>query len=150
MPASNYPIWWDTTVTIYNRYENSQTQLVSWYRHVVHNCFWKYVGDKINVNNVVLETNNIICRIPKNDSFREKYQWVEIPNDLITNYFTLGQGDIIVRGEVDDIIDEYTAQHRSNDLISKYKKLQGCMTIDQIAINTGVGRNNEHYFVKGI
>ena len=32
---NNYPSWWDTTVTIYNRYEDPQTNLVSWHRHVV-------------------------------------------------------------------------------------------------------------------
>ena len=147
---SNYPIWWDTTITIYNRYEDPQTQLISWFQTIVKECFWKYVGDKININQVVLETNNIICRIPKNDKFLEKYQWIQKPNDEMSNYFTIGPGDIIVKGEVQDTINEYQSGHRASDLLAKYKGLQGCMEVQEVSINTGVGRNNEHYLVKGI
>ena len=47
---NNYPSWWDTTITIYNKYENTQTQLVVWHKHVLHNCFWKYTGEKVQKN----------------------------------------------------------------------------------------------------
>lgn len=147
---SNYPIWWDTTLTIYNKFEDAQTQIVTWYRSVVENCFWKYVGDKIVVNQTVLETNNIICRIPENDKFLEKYRWVQLPNDEMSQYFTLGPGDIIIKGEVNDVVNEYATGHRSSDLVAKYKNLQGCMEVQQIAINIGMGRNEPHYYVKGI
>lgn len=150
MSTAPYPVWWETTITIYNRYEDPNTQVVRWFSHVVNNCFWKYVGDKISINNVTLETNNTICRIPKDPKFLEKYQWIKLPNDMMENYYTLGRGDIIVRGEVTDVIDEYTTGTRSTDLIAKYKELQGCIEVEEVAINTGRGRNNEHYFVKGI
>lgn len=147
---SNYPIWWDTTVTIYNKYVDVQTNVVTWYRYVVEDCFWKYVGDKIKINQTVLETNNIICRIPEHTKFLEKYLWIQKPNDEMGNYFTLGPGDIIVKGEVTDIINEYVSGHRSTDLRTKYKSLQGCLEVQEVAINTGIGRNDPHYFVKGI
>ena len=147
---NNYPSWWDTTITIYNRYEDPQTQLVTWHRCVVNGCFWKYTGNKVVVNNVVLETNNIICRIRKDKRFLEKHEWVNIPNDKMKNYFTLGQGDIIVKGEVEDEINEYRSGTRSSDLKTKYKSLQGCMEIQEFSNNTSGGRGNEHYFVKGI
>lgn len=148
---SNYPIWWDTHVTIYNKYEDAQTQIITWFRHTIEDgCFWKYVGDKVIINKTVLETNNIICRIPKNDSFLEKHEWITKPNDEMENYFTLGVGDVIIKGEVEDTVDEYQKGHRISDIIAKYKKLQGCMQIEEVAINVGPGRNNEHYYVKGI
>lgn len=147
---SDYPIWWDTTLTVYNKFEDPQTQVISWYRTVIDNCFWKYTGDKINIGETVLETNNIICRIPENDLFIEKYEWVQLPNDKMSQYFTLGAGDIIIKGEVDDVVNEYSSGHRSSDLVAKYKNLQGCMEVQQITLNIGVGRNNPHYFVKGI
>jgi len=145
-----YPEWWNTTVTIYNKFTDPQTQVVRWYRTVIDGTFWKYIGDKIMVGNTVLETNNIICRIRKDDRFKEHQDWVNIPNDEMEDYFTLNKGDIIVRGEVSDTIDEYTAGHRSNDLISKYKNLQGCMSVERVAINVGAGRCDEHYYAKGI
>lgn len=147
---SNYPEWWDTTLTIFNKYEDSLTQVITWYKTVVDTCFWKYTGDKININDVTLETNNTICRIPKDDRFLEYYQWVQQPNDTMNNFFTLRPGDIIIKGEVSDTINEYTSGQRSTDILKKYKGLQGCITIQEVGINTGPGRCYEHYFVKGI
>ena len=147
---NNYPSWWDTTVTIYNKYENAQTQLVTWYKHIVHGCFWKYHGEKVVINDVVLDTKSILCRIRLSDEFLEKHEWIAKPNDQMSNYFTLGQGDIIVKGEVDDVINEYQPGYRSSDLKAKYKALQGCMEIQEWANNTGGGRGIEHYFARGI
>lgn len=147
---NDYPIWWDSTLTIYNRFEDAQTNIITWYRTVVNDSFWKCVGDRVVINQTVLETNNIICRIPESDKFLEKYKWIQLPNDELSRYFTLGPGDIIIKGEVDDIVNEYQSGHRSNDLVKKYKQLQGCMEVQEVAINTGIGRNNPHYYVKGI
>lgn len=147
---NNYPSWWNTTVTIYNRYEDPQTNIVSWHRHVVHGTFWKAAGDKIVIDKTVLETKNIICRIRKDDAFLEKHEWIDVPNDQMSNYFTLSPGDIIVKGEVADEINEYVSGKRSTDLKKKYKDLQGCLEIQEWSNNTGGGRGNEHYFVKGI
>lgn len=147
---SNYPVWWDTTITIYNRYEDPQTQLVKWYKTTVSNCFWKYDRTKMKIGETVLESDNTICRIPESPNFLEKYQWVELPNDMMASKFTLGVGDIIVRGNVTDTIDEYSTGHRSTDLIAKYRELQGVIQVDAVTINTGRGRNNPHYYVRGI
>lgn len=147
---SNYPVWWETTVTIYNKFEDPQTQVVKWYRTVVNGAFWKYVGEKLTIGQTVLETNSIVCRIRKDSRFLEKYQWVQQPNDKMSNYFTLGKGDIIVKGEVSDEINEYQNGKRSTDFLAKYKELQGCMSIEEFANNTGAGRCNEHYLARGI
>ena len=144
-----YPQWWDATLTIYNRYTDSQTQVVTWHRTVVEGAFWKYAGNKVTVGDVTLESNSIVCRIRKDDRFLEKYQWVQLPNDRMGDHFTLGTGDIIVKGEITDEIDEYTSGKRSSDFIKKYKALQGCMEIQQMANNTGTGRGMEHYYVTG-
>ena len=145
-----YPVWWDTTVTVYNKFKDPQTKLVIWYSTVVTGAFWKYIGEKITIGQTVLDTNTIICRIRKDDRFLEKYQWEQQPNDKMSKYFTLGKGDIIIKGEVTDVVNEYQTGHRSTDLIAKYKDLQGCMSIEETAINIGAGRCNEHYLVKGI
>ena len=147
---NSYPSWWNTPITIYNRFEDPQTNLVTWSSTQVDGCFWKYSGNKVVINNVVLDTSSIICRIRKDDKFLEKHEWIALPNDEMSDYFTLGQGDIIVKGKVDDTIDEYQANKRSSDLKKKYKELQGCMEIQEWANNTGGGRGNEHYYVRGI
>ena len=147
---NNYPSWWDTTVTIYNKYTDPQTQIVTWYKHVIPGTFWKYAGNKITIGNTTLETKDIVCRIRKDNSFRERHEWIAMPNDSMADYFTLSQGDIIVKGEVEDTINEYASGYRSSDLKKKYKALQGCLEIQEWSNNTGGGRGNEHYFVKGI
>lgn len=147
---SDYPIWWDANLTLYNKYTDKQTQVIKWYRTTLSNCFWKSVGNKISIGNVVLETDDIICRIPKSNLFKNRAEWQDIPNDQMSDYFTLSVGDIIVFDIVDDEIDEYTSGKRSSDLISKYKDLQGCIEIQKVAINTGIGRCNPHYFIRGV
>lgn len=148
--VNSFGSWWDTTVTIYNKFEDPQTQVVRWYRYVVHDAFWKAAGNKITIGNVTLDTKDIICRIREDEAFLEKHIWITIPNDEMSNYFTLAEGDIIVKGEVNDEINEYVSGQRSTDLIAKYKKLQGCFEIKQWSNNTGGGRGNQHYFTSGI
>lgn len=145
-----YPVWWDTTITIYNKFTDPQTRVISWYKHTIPNCFWKYTGEKITIGETVLSTNDTICRIAKNDIYMDKYRWEQLPNNEMDEYFTLGVGDIIVKGEVSDIVDEYTSGHRSSDVVAKYKKLQGCIVIESFSDNTGIGRGSEHYYVKGV
>lgn len=147
---SDYPIWWDANLTLYNKYTDKQTQVIKWYRTTLSNCFWKSAGNKISIGNVVLETDDIICRIPESNLFKNRAEWQDIPNDQMSDYFTLSVGDIIVFDIVGDEIDEYTSGKRSSDLISKYKDLQGCIEIQKVAINTGIGRCNPHYFIRGV
>ena len=145
-----YPITWTDTITLFNKYEDPQTNLITWHRTIIDKCFWKNTGNKINIGSVVIGTNDIICRIPENDNFMEKHNWINIPNDMMHKYFTLGIGDIIVRDSVQDDINEYVSGKRSSDLINKYKNLQGCFLIEQMSINTGIGRCAPHYFAKGV
>ena len=144
-----YPIWWDTTLTVYNQYKDPITRLITWTRTVINGCFWKYTGNKVTVGDVELQTNTTICRIPKDDRFLERYLWEALPNDQKNNFFTLSPADIIVKGEVTEEIDERTSGHRSTDFIAKHKKLQGCIEIQSWANNTGKGRNDKHYYVAG-
>lgn len=150
MSKAGYPIWWDTSITIYNKTVDKQTQVVMWYRTVLTDCFWQLRGNEVVISNVELDSKSIVCRIPKSPNFKEKFEWLQLPNDQKQNYFTLGLDDIIIKGAVDDEIDEYTAGQRSTDLLKKYAGLQGCFKIRQFTNNTGIGRNNEHYLAQGI
>ena len=147
---SNYPDWWDKTITVYNRHEDELTHLVSWYRHTVEGCFYKSVGETVNINNVKLDTNNILCRIPIKAEYLAPYEWAALSNDSKPLYFTLKQGDIIVLGDVSDEISEITPGNRSTDLLKKYKALQGCLIIQEVGDNTGNGLGIKHYHVNGI
>lgn len=146
---NNYPIWWDTTVTLYNKYTDPLTHVVSWFRHVLAGCFWDNTGSVVTVGNVQLQSNDVICRIPESKLYKPKKQWQELPNDALGNYFTISAGDILVKGEVDDIIDETARNHRATDLIAKYKDTQDCIVIKRSSDNTGAGRCMPHYYAVG-
>lgn len=149
MSKPGFPVWWDTTITIYNKFTDAQTQVVKWFRTIVTDCFWSLDGSKVTIGDVVLDSKSILCRIPKDERFLEKKDWINVPNDEMGNYFTLGQDDIIVKGEVSDEINEYASGKRSTDLLAKYREYQECMQVGEYSINTGTGRNNEHYFARG-
>jgi len=146
---SNYPLWWDQTITVYNKYEDPETNLISWYRHTITDCFWKYVGDSISIGSTVLETTGTVCRIRESKLFKPKYEWINLNTEDMVKYFTLGVDDIIILGKVEDEINEYANKQRSTDVVNKYKSLQGCILIKEIAIDVGPGRCNPHYRVKG-
>lgn len=146
---TGYPIWWEDTLTVYNKYEDPQTHIITWFKTVLHDCFWKFERQKLTVGQTVVEATRTICRIPENKKFLERYQWESQTNDMMPEYFTLSAGDIIVKGEVNEDINEGIKGHRSSDFIAKYKALQGCIEIESLSINTKKGTLNKHYFVSG-
>lgn len=147
---SKYPAWWSNTLTIYNKYVDGTTHAITWYKHTVHNCFWKYTGAKVTIGETVIETDTSLCRIPEDKMYREPWVWDELSSADKLKYFTLSVGDIIVNGAVTDTIDEYRTGERSTDLIGKYKDLQGCIVVERCANNTGYGRGMKHYYVRGL
>lgn len=152
---SNLPFpWWDKTITIYNRYVDPTTQRISWYRTVVKNCFWKAVNNTyvigrsgISSAGITLDTKDIICRIPENKKFVEKREWKELSDK--SSKFTLANGDIIILGEVTDVIDEYTKGQHSTDLLARYKEYDACLEIDTYVNNVQTGVDLAHYKVTG-
>lgn len=149
---SEFPFpWWDKTVTIYNKVVDPTTQRITWYKNTAENCFWKYVNNSYTIRGsmITLDTKDVICRIPKTDKFVDKKTWQELSDEERKNYFTLANGDIIILGEVGDVIDEYTAGQRSTDLVTKYKEYDACIEIDTYVDNCQTGVNLDHYRIVG-
>ena len=138
-------MWWDSAITLYNQYTDPLTQVVTSYRTVIGQnepklgCFW----------NTAISSSSIICRIPKQENYLDRFSWANLTNDVMADYFTLGRGDILIKGIVEDEIDEYSKGHRSSDLLIKYKNMLECMQIEEFTVNVGPGRVNEHYYVRG-
>lgn len=142
---NNYPEWWCDTVTLYNKYTASNGE-ITWYRTVLKGCFWKYITDYDRVDDRTEMTKVLLCRVRKSSKFLEDYLWAE--NTDRAKYFTFNEGDILIKGEVSDVLDEYVSGSRSSDLLNKYKSR--CAQITECAINVGGNRVNEHYRVRGI
>ena len=142
--ANVYPDWWCDTVTLYNRYEAPNGE-ITWYRTVLKGCFWKYITDYERVGNETQIIKVLLCRVRKNSRYMDCYEWQELQDKSDT--FTFNEGDILIKGEVEDSIDEYTKGQRASDLLKKYK--DRCAEITESRDNTGIGRVDEHYLVRG-
>lgn len=146
----NYGDWWSTTITLYNKVIGENNK-ISWYRHVIEDCFYSQVLDtlsKLNTNSV-LDSYVSICRIRKSESYVGKRKYLSLSEEDRDEYFTLSTGDIIVAEEVDFEIDEYTDGQRSSDMLKLYREDPGCFIVKQRSDNTGKGRGNPHYAARG-
>ena len=139
-------MFWDRTITLYNKHTDELTGVVKWYRHLLHDCFVKVTNNKVNVGGVQLQSNDNIIRIPIQPNYLPPYEWLKLPNDIKSQSLTLQPGDLIFLGDIDELIDEYTSGHRSSDLIAKYKSI-GSVIINSVNVNDFI--QGEHYFVRG-
>lgn len=146
---NHYPSWWNSTITLYNKWTDPETKAVLWYRHVIDDCFYTHKIEKVTVESTTIESNVSVCRIRVNDSFINKADWNELEEEDKRTLFTLSAGDIIVAGETEFEVNEYEKDERSSDLVNKYKEWPGCFVIETVNINVGGGRGNEHYHVRG-
>jgi hypothetical protein len=147
---NTYASWWDDTITLYNKYIEPGTNKVKWYRHVIKDCFYKHVLEKMTVGKTTIDTNTTVCRIRVSDDFIDKKSWMALDDSERAEKFTLSAGDIIVADEIDTEVDEYVQCKRSSDLIKANQEWPGCFTIEIVNINVGGGRGNEHYHVRGV
>lgn len=140
-------MFWNKVITLYNKYEDEQTGLIKWYRHVLQNCFYKVTDNTVNVGGMQLQTNDNIIRIPAQPNYIAPHMWLELQDAERDNYMTLKSGDLIVLGVVDTDIDEYTSGKRSSDLIAKYKTI-GSVFVKSVNINDFMC--GPHYYVRGV
>lgn len=147
--SNYYPMWWDTTVTVYTKYENSDTKLITWYKTIIDGCFFKSTQARVQFSTNSIESPSLICRIPKQDNYISKLEWDRIDISLIPNVFSIGAGDIIIKGAVDDYINEYESGHRSSDLLTKYRAYDMALVVKSVTVDVGIGRVDEHYCIRG-
>jgi len=145
--SNTYPIWWDKTITIYNKITADDGK-VSWQSTVISGCFWKYINETKYVDNVKMQTKEVICRIPEQDNYVPYLEWKTLEDK--TGKFTLHTGDFVVYGEVNDVIDEYTKGQRASDVLNKYREVNLAFQIEVFTDNTGDVLNSEHYRLGGI
>lgn len=137
------------TITVYNQYVDSVSKVTKWFRTVLENCFYKNDNKSVTVGTTAIKSDNVIVRVPESEKFLPRYEWEKIPTDLMPEYFTLSTGDMVINGYADDEIKDAAGQ-RASDVLAKYKKLGGAITIKQVNINTGGGRLLPHYYVSGV
>lgn len=139
------PEYWNDTITLYNKHEDTLTGGIFWYKHILKNCFVKRTNNKVNISGVQLHSNDVIVRIPEQKDYVSAFEWQKLSNYDRNQKLTLQVGDLIFLGEVNEEIDEYTDGIRSSDLIAKYSAL-GSVSVNAVNINDNLP--NGHYYVR--
>ena len=139
-------MFWNRTITLYNKHEDELTGVIKWYRHTLSDCFYKGTNNTVNVGGVQLQTDDTVVRILEKPNYLPPYKWLQLPNDEKNKAFTLKSGDLIFLGDITEEIDEYSKGKRSTDIIQKYSAI-GSMFIK--SVNTNDFMPGAHYLVRG-
>ena len=71
-------MFWNKTITLYNKYEDKDSGTIKWYRHKLEGCFYKVTNNKVNVGNVQMTTDDNIIRIPEQMNYLPPYKWIKL------------------------------------------------------------------------
>lgn len=129
----------NTSMTIYNKYFNPITRGDSWKRHVISEVFWDS-NRSVTTGRDMARIDRVNVFIPFNANYMTYF------TDPITfksnpdNYWTIQNGDIIVKGTVTD---EITKQ---SELESKYNDV---LTVSTFTIKDFGSSNMRHIEVVG-
>lgn len=134
-----YPKWWTDSITIYNKWID-EDKIVHYKRTIIKNCFFKLASTIKEEQGDISSKRGFIVRIPQSGDYIDSLEW----NETLEK-FTLDIDDIIIKGEIEEEIDENTKGSRMNDLLDKYKK--NAFTIKKVQENTKISL--PHYLVTG-
>lgn len=111
----SYPKWWNDTLTVYNKYFD-EDRIAHFKRTVVKKAFYT-TNLTVNVQSGdLLDVNTYGVRVRKDPNYINSLEW----NPELDKY-TLKADDIIVKGEIEDEIDENIKGKTINDFLNKYK-----------------------------
>lgn len=138
----SYPAWWNKDITLYNRYEGKDGT-VKWYKSIISGCFVKNIPSyKVSSGKGAAGSQNIV-RIRKSDKYMPPEEWTEAQYRELS--FTLNGGDIVIVGNVSDIIDEYHKGNRSSDILQKYSTRS--FVVGSVSVNDF--GSLAHYMISG-
>ncbi len=121
------------TITIYHQHryldEENKRNVTEWIRTVHKNCYFgTHSAESLN-GNVLSLANSYIARIPYNGA-----------------HFNIAAGDIVIKGEVMDIISD-TQGSRTSDLLNKHKP--DSFTVRAVVDNSKIPQA-AHYKLAGV
>ena len=108
---------WNETITIYNRYQTlvSGKTTTKWNRTVLSDCFFGHQKNQTVDGLTIVSSNTFIVRIPANSAYLSPEAYYAL--DTKTGKFTINKGDIIVRGNVPDVLADNDS---GSALLTKY------------------------------
>jgi hypothetical protein len=129
----------NTSMTIYNRYVDPITRLDKWQRHNLNFVYWD-ASSGVSISKGMSQNSNVDVYIPTNMNYMTYYTY---PINFKLNpvgYWTIQNGDIIVKG---NITDEIT---KASDLERKYNNVY---TVQNVTENFYGSPNMQHVYIRG-
>lgn len=115
---------YNQTITIYNclrAADNSNDTKDVWYRTVLEECFYKNViGRTEYVDKAPKMESAYTVRIPESEKYRPYHEWVKLPDEERSRYFTCSQKDIVIQGECSEEITG-VSPNTASQILSRYK-----------------------------
>lgn len=95
-------------ITIYNKIDNldpvTNKTFTMWISHVLHGCFWQKSMQTLQVGTIQITSDDYNVQVPYSTLYVPYEDYINLPYDEQLLKFTGNIGDLIVRGEVDDVI----------------------------------------------
>lgn len=129
----------NSSMTIYNKYFNPITRADSWQRHVIYEVFWDSTSG-ITQYKGLIPNDKVTIYIPFNSNYMNFFIDPKTFQINHTGYWTIQNGDIIVKGIIND---EITKQ---SELESEYPNV---FNVSSITINNYGSPNMRHIEVIG-
>ena len=115
-------------ITIYNRYIDATTRAEKWQRTTVHGVLWenrKAVNVIASGGNISANQANIYIPHARGTAYKDPAAWQALVTK--TGYWTLQDGDAVVRGLVSDTI---STSFTITDLKAKYSDTLTIRSVD--------------------
>ena len=108
---------WNESITLYNRYQTlvSGKMTTKWNRTVLTDCFFGHQKNQVVDGLTIVSNNTFIVRIPANSAYLSPEDYYALGGRMGT--FTINKGDIIVRGNVSDVLADNDS---GSALLTKY------------------------------
>ena len=137
----------NSTVTVWNRYQNRETKKDEWVRHVLHNASWE-----CKIESSVSGTGAIVggvysVLIAAHPDYRDYPTWKQTSEDERKQYFTLNTGDLLALG---DIAIEITGVQPYRESDVRGELIPNVFQIKAFADESEPHKSGRHYFVSGV
>lgn len=122
---SEYPAWWDKTVTLYGRPEDGG----QWTRTVLRGVFVSFDAVGVREGRRGVPGGGVdsaaLMRVPEGSA-------------------EMRAGDLVVLGEVFDRVDDYAPGQGAGELLAKYRERPGAFEVARVTDNTGYPGGHWH------
>ena len=142
MCRGSYPPSWADTVTLYNQHRtdiDGRARTV-WLRTVLQGCFYGSKKRQQLSGMTLVSVDTHLVRIRASARYKPPAEWRRLTSDQAADYFTLGKGDVVVKGEVEDSIPD---NRSASDILNKYPD---SFEVNEVKDNSGPGRFSAHYY----